>query len=82
MLIRNEDKINLVSRIFKGKGRRHQLIQGLTLSASLAPDTLLYSWGSAKNGKLGISNNYFSDLIDGENHTQFYKGAEDDQEAA
>jgi alpha-tubulin suppressor-like RCC1 family protein len=35
-------------------------------------DTLLYSWGNAKHGKLGISNNYFSELTDGDSHTQFF----------
>jgi alpha-tubulin suppressor-like RCC1 family protein len=42
------------------------------VSGSIQPDSLLYSWGNAKQGKLGISDNYFADMAEGENHSQFY----------
>jgi len=46
------------------------------------PDSLLYSWGSCKNGKLGISNNYYTDLAEGDLHSQFYLDDEIDIEAS
>ena len=42
------------------------------MSGSIQPDSLLYSWGNAKQGKLGISDDYFADMAEGENHSQFY----------
>jgi hypothetical protein len=44
----------------------------MRVTGSIQSDSLLYSWGNAKQGKLGISDNYFADLAEGENHTQFY----------
>ena len=31
-------------------------------SVELNPDTLLYSWGNARDGKLGISDNYATEF--------------------
>lgn len=40
-------------------------------NVSLEPDTMIYSWGNAKNGKLGISDNYTQDFDD-DKLNQFY----------
>lgn len=39
--------------------------------ARIEPDALLYSWGHAKGGKLGISDNYFREF-EQENLSQFF----------
>jgi len=39
--------------------------------ARIEPDTLLYSWGNANEGKLGISDDYVSEFY-ADNLHQFY----------
>ncbi len=50
-------------------------------SVTLEPDTMVYSWGNAKDGKLGISDNYTVDFEE-EKLNQFYvdDGLESNQE--
>jgi len=72
MMIPHEQKQSILSHLYQGTGRNHSIVPGFRVSSEITTDTLLYSWGNAKNGKLGISNNYFSELADGDNHTQFF----------
>ena len=61
--IRHEDKEKIVSHLFTGKGADHQQVNGMKVTGvELNPDTLLYSWGSARDGKLGISDNYATEF--------------------
>jgi hypothetical protein len=73
LFIRYEDK-QKVLRQFKTKHGECPIdALGSTISARVFPDSLLYTWGCCKNGKLGISNNYYQDLYESENHMQFFK---------
>lgn len=57
--IKHEDKELVLSHLFEGKGSDHHQVEGMRVkNVSLEPDTMIYSWGNAKNGKLGISDNY------------------------
>jgi len=59
MFIRYEDKQEVISKIFKGKGSENKLILGLRIKdVKIETDILPYSWGNASNGKLGISDDY------------------------
>ena len=63
MFIKHEDKQQIIDHLFAGKGKDYHQVDGVKVKcAELNPDTLLYSWGSASNGKLGISNNYAHDF--------------------
>jgi len=71
-MIPHEGKQQVLNNLFKGTGKNHQVVEGIKVSATMSPDTLLYSWGNSRQGKLGISNNYFTELGDGDQHTQFF----------
>lgn len=61
--IRHEDKEKIISNLFTGKGADYKQVHGMKVtSVELNPDTLLYSWGSARDGKLGISENYATEF--------------------
>jgi hypothetical protein len=62
----------LVNKLFTGRGASNRLKSNFTINAEINPDSLLYSWGSSRYGKLGISDNYFTELGEGDNHSQFY----------
>ena len=70
--IRYEDKELVLQHLFEGKGSDHHQVEGMRIkNVSLEPDTMIYSWGNAKNGKLGISDNYTQDFDD-DKLNQFY----------
>lgn len=73
LFIRYEDKQKVLKQFRTKHGEYPIDALGSTISASFVPDSLLYTWGSCKNGKLGISNNYYHDLFESENHMQFFK---------
>lgn len=62
LFIRYDDKLNLLNKAgYTGCDSKY--LGGLRVKCvSLEPDSLLYSWGSAANGKLGISDNYYQDF--------------------
>lgn len=65
VFIRAEDKAIIISKLFSGKGSEYKQVEGMRVKeVELFPDTLLYSWGCAKDGKLGISKNYTKDFDD------------------
>lgn len=61
MFIRYNDKVNVLSKAgYTGCDCKE--LGGLRIkSVNLEPDSLLYSWGSASHGKLGISDTYYQD---------------------
>jgi len=64
VFIRHEDKVNLLEKLFPVRGSEINEDHGLRIkSASVEGDSLLYSWGNARNGKLGLSDNYTQDYI-------------------
>lgn len=73
LFIRHEDKQKVLKQFRTKHGEYPIDALGSTISASALPDSLLYTWGCCKNGKLGISNNYYHDLYESENHMQFFK---------
>lgn len=42
------------------------------MSGSVSNETLLYSWGNAQEGKLGLGHNYYTDLSENGGHTQIF----------
>ena len=66
--------------MFKGSGLNQTYVPGIQVSTRLSPDTILYGWGNCSNGKLGISNNYYAELVEGDQHTQFYTSDRKDTE--
>lgn len=73
LFVQNPDKIALLEEIFTGRGSDHRLLDGLKLKkAELAADVLLYSWGCARNGKLGLTDNYMGEY-DSDNLPEFYQ---------
>ena len=52
--IKLEDKHDLVNRIFKRDKKHYTQQSEVKLSLSLSEGTLLYAWGSANKGKLGL----------------------------
>ena len=74
-----DEKQDLIKNMFTGKGASQRLKSNIQINAEINPDSLLYSWGSTRFGKLGISDNYFSDFGEGENHAQFYLNDENDE---
>ena len=53
--IRHEDKQDYIQRVFKRDKKHFTLLSESRLSLSLSEGTLLYAWGSANKGKLGLS---------------------------
>lgn len=66
LFILQEDKQMLLNEMFKGRGKTFKEVSSIKLNGSISSDTLLYSWGNGKQGKLGISDDYFRDFSDGE----------------
>lgn len=62
LYIRHDDKLNIFNKSgYEGCDSKYS--SGLRVkSVGLEPDMLHYSWGSAANGKLGISDNYYADF--------------------
>jgi len=55
----------ILKHLFEGNGADYHQVEGMRVKdVSLEPDTMVYSWGSAKNGKLGMSDNYTQDIED------------------
>jgi hypothetical protein len=50
-----EDKVDLISRAFTRERKTFTKLCEVKVSLSLSEGTLLYSWGSANRGKLGLS---------------------------
>ena len=69
LFVKHEDKQKLLDNLYFGKGSTQRVKNILSISAEINPDSLLYSWGSSRYGKLGISENYFTELGEGENHS-------------
>ena len=66
VFIRIEDKEKIIQKLYTGRGSEYRQVEGMRVKdVQLQPDTLLYTWGSAKDGKLGISKNYTSDFDNG-----------------
>ena len=58
LLIKESEKKKLLDAILTGL--EPKLIDNLALkSVEIEPDSLLYAWGSASNGKLGIGDNFY-----------------------
>jgi hypothetical protein len=53
--IKHEDKVDLISRAFTRERKTFTKLCEVKVSLSLSEGTLLYSWGSANRGKLGLS---------------------------
>lgn len=62
LFIKYEDKQEILNRAgYTGIDSKY--LNGLRVKGlSMQPDSLLYSWGSAANGKLGISDSYFQEF--------------------
>lgn len=62
LFIKYQDKLDILNQAgYTGCDSKY--LNGLRVkSLALEPDSLLYSWGSAANGKLGISESYFQDF--------------------
>ena len=64
VFIRHEDKLNILSKVFSHKGSDLNDDHGLRIKkVAIQPDSLYYSWGNARNGKLGISDNFTQDSV-------------------
>ena len=73
LFVQKSDKLALIEEIFTGRGSDHHLIAGLKLKkAELMQDNLLYSWGCARNGKLGLADNFMGEY-DSDNLPEFYQ---------
>lgn len=63
LFIKHSDKNHLVENIFAGKGADYKELPGLRVrSLELAEDALVYAWGNAANGKLGVADNYYAEF--------------------
>ena len=72
LFIRHEDKLEILSKS-QYTGSEERELNGLRVKGvTLEPDSLLYSWGSAANGKLGISDNYYADF-ENDSLSQFFQ---------
>ena len=60
--IRNEDKVELLNKVYKREPKRLTPLTLVKIRLHYSARTLLYSWGCADYGKLGISNK-LKDLI-------------------
>jgi hypothetical protein len=61
--VRYEDKQKIINNIQLNKDSDVRTSEHLKItSIDLNPDTLLYSWGCARDGKLGISDNYATEF--------------------
>lgn len=52
--IRADDKYELLSKVFKRDAKTYTQLTKVKLTTSLIEGTLVYIWGSAHNGKLGL----------------------------
>lgn len=73
LFVRHEDKALLLTYLFNQHGFRKATSKVVKISGRLVPDTLLYSWGSVKNGKLGLSDNYHQDFVERNLLSNVYK---------
>ena len=72
MFIRHEDKVNVINQLFTGKGSNYRALEGFRIKdAKIEADSLLYAWGNAKNGKLGICDDYVKEYYN-DNLQRFY----------
>jgi|LauGreDrversion4_2_1035121.scaffolds.fasta_scaffold376298_1 hypothetical protein len=54
LFVRNEDKQELISRVFK-RDKKHFIQQSdAKVSLNLSEGTMLYAWGSAMKGQIGL----------------------------
>lgn len=58
LFIRAEDKQDLISRVFKREKKKMTSLTEVKLNLELLPGTLLYAWGAANKGKLGLSQSF------------------------
>jgi DNA mismatch repair ATPase MutL len=68
LFIKGDDKQEFINRVFKREKKKLTQLSEVKLSLSLNEGTLLYSWGNATKGKLGLS----SDLSVLKAHPQFF----------
>lgn len=66
LFVRYEDKVAFIEAITSKNGVIPVDALGATIAASISPDSLLYSWGNCRNGKLGISDDYFTEFVENE----------------
>lgn len=55
LFVRQEDKQELLSRVFKRDRKKITELTKVKINLSLSPGTLVYGWGAANKGKLGLS---------------------------
>lgn len=56
MFIKHDDKQEFINRVFKREKKKFTQLSEVKLSLSLSEGTLVYAWGNATKGKLGLSN--------------------------
>jgi hypothetical protein len=68
LFVKNDDKQELISRVFK-RDKKHFIQQtDVKVGLSMSEGTLLYAWGSANKGKLGL----YPNLHSYQAHPDFY----------
>lgn len=68
LFVRHEDRMDFLARVFKREKKKYTQQSEVKLTLTLSEGTLIYSWGNATKGKLGLSNDL--SLLKG--HPQFY----------
>ncbi|TNV72439.1 hypothetical protein FGO68_gene129 [Halteria grandinella] len=68
LFIKHDDKQEFINRVFKREKKKFTQLSEVKLSLSLSEGTLVYAWGNATKGKLGLSNDL--SLLKG--HPQFF----------
>ena len=54
MFVKYEDKVDLINKVFKREPKKFTQLTSLKLKMSISEGTLLYGWGNATLGKLGL----------------------------
>ena len=55
MFIKYEDKLDLINKVFKRDPKKFTQLTPVKLKMSISEGTLLYGWGNATLGKLGLT---------------------------
>ena len=53
--IKNDDKQDFINRVFKREKKKFTQVSAAKLTLSLSEGTMVYTWGGATKGKLGLS---------------------------
>ncbi len=69
LFVKYEDKCEVINKVFKRDKKKYTQINHPLISLKISEGTLIYGWGSANKGKLGLSLNNRVLL----KHSQFYQ---------